>query len=105
MSISEIIRRIKPEREYNLTNIKDERLFPWTKNLQTIRKVVKKDYWGENMLRAEISGTGGGVDYRIRGRRIKRFLQKYGSGLEMAGSNKAKYGNNTRGNTGSRVKS
>ena len=87
MSIKEVIRRIKPEREYNLTNIKDEGLFPWTKNLQTIRKIVKKDYWGDNMLKAQISGTGGGVDYRIKGRGIIKFINLFGPGL-MVGSSK-----------------
>lgn len=84
MSISAVIKRIKPEREYNLSHIKDEGLFPWTKNLQTIRKVVKKDYWSDNVLKAKISGTGGGVDYRIRGEHIVKFIRRYGDGLMMS---------------------
>src|SRR3990167_8832960 len=84
MSISEVIRRIKPEQEYNLSHIKDEGLFPWTKNLQTIRKTVKKDYWGENMLKACISGTGGGVDYRLKGKYLVKFLKRYGEGLLLS---------------------
>src|SRR3990167_9054879 len=101
MSISEVIRRIKPEQEYNLSHIRDEGLFPWTKNLQTIRKTVKKDYWGENMLKALVTGVGQALEYRIKGKHIIKFLKIYGHGLEMAGSGKVN-GNNTRGRAGGR---
>ena len=100
MSINAVIKKIKANEEYNLTNIKDEGLFPWTKNLQTIRKIVKKDYWGENMLKAEVGGEKQGMEYRIKGKHIIQFIKVYGPGFMMAGSNKAKYGNNTRGSGG-----
>lgn|SRR3990167_355519 len=99
MSIKETVRRIKRDGEYNLSHIRDEGFFPWTQNLQTIRKIVKNDFWGENVLKAKISGTGGGTEYAIKGENIIKFLEKYGPGF-MLGSGKAKqYGKNTAGDS------
>lgn len=80
MSIRTAIKSVDPDREYNLTHIKREGLFPWAIDVRTIRKAVKRDFWGENLLKAEISGTGKGADYKIKGRNIIKFLEKYGPG-------------------------
>ena len=101
MSIKETVRRIKKDGEYNLSHIRDERFFPWTQNLQTIRKIVKNDYWGENILKAAISGAGGGTDYAIKGENIIKFLDEYGSGFMLAYGNKKQDGKQTEGSGGS----
>ena len=84
MSIKGVIKRIETEREYNIKKIKEEALFPWTKDIRTIRKIVHKDYWGENMLKALVTGVGRALEYKIKGKNIIKFLEKYGDGLMMA---------------------
>ena len=83
MTISRTIKKVEPDRTYTLRSISKERLFPWAKDRRTIVKIVKKDYWGSNMLRAEISGEGLNAEYAIKGRNIIKFLRKYGPGLML----------------------
>ena len=53
------------------------------RNWLTIRNMVKKDYWGANVLKARISGEGAGTDYAIKGINIIKFIKKYGEGLML----------------------
>lgn len=88
MSIKEAIKKVDPDREYNLSQIKVEGIFPWVKDIRTIRAIVKKDLWGENMLKSLITGEGRGMDYKIKGKNIIKFLEKYGSGMMMSAPQK-----------------
>ena len=66
-------------------------MFPWSRNIRTIRKLVKRDFWGSNELKAKISGeTKYGIEYGIKGKNIIKFLEKYGDGLMMASPGKIK---------------
>ena len=80
-TLKETIKKIDPKREYNLSHIQQEEIFPWARNISTVRKIVKVDYWGENMLKAHISGTGRALEYKITGKNIISFLEKYGPGF------------------------
>lgn len=101
MSIKETIKGIKENEMYNLSQIREYGLFPWTRNLQTIRRLVKKDYWGENMLKADVWGVGQALEYRIRGKNIIKFLNTYGRGLLLASSGKTRNGKSKRVSRGS----
>lgn len=101
MSIKETIRKIEAGREYNLSHIRDEGLFPWTSDIRTIRKMVHKDYWGDNKLKAHVAGIGRALEYKIKGANIIKFLKEYGPGLMMATSVSKKDGNKFKGGSGS----
>lgn len=90
MSIQEAKKRIRSDEEYNLSRITKERLFPWAKSIITIRTIVKRDFQGENVLKAIIGGTGRGTDYKIKGSNIIKFLDKYGHGFMMSIKEKIK---------------
>lgn len=88
MSIGQIIKKIDVNREYKLAHIRDEKLFPWVSHVITIRKIVMRDYEGENMLKAKISGEKYGREYRIKGSNIIRFLKTCGyGGILITGKN------------------
>lgn len=82
------IKRIEPDRDYNLSHIKDEGLFPWVRNIRTVRRIVHQDKATENVLKAVITGEGRALDYKIKGRNISKFLEKYGPGFMLAASEK-----------------
>lgn len=96
MSIKEVIRRIDPEKEYNLSHITVEGLFPWVKNIRTVRKIVQRDTKGENMLKTSMTGEGRALDYRIKGKNIIKFLEKYGEGAILAVENTQTNENNKK---------
>ncbi len=87
MSINNAIKKVNPEVEYNLSNIIDEDIFPWVKSIKTVRRIVKKDLEGENLLKTQVAGTGRGLVYKIKGKNIIKFLEKNGSGLMIASPN------------------
>lgn len=74
--------RIDPKKEYELTTLAKLGVFP-QKDLRTLRKIVQRDYWGENLLKAKIEGEGNGKRYQIKGANIIKFLERYGSGLAL----------------------
>lgn len=85
MSITAIIKKIDPKRSYNLTNIKDEGLFPWTTDVRTIRKVVQQDMIGSKMLKTVVTNEKYGLRYQIKGSNLILFLNKYGEGFILSG--------------------
>jgi hypothetical protein len=101
MSINEAMRKIDTGREYNLSHIRDEGLFPWTRDIRTIRKMVHRDYWGENLLKALVSGAGRALEYKIKGANIIRFIEKYGPGLMMATAGSNKHARKLKGDSAS----
>lgn len=88
MSISSAIKRIEPDRNYNLSNIRDEQLFPWARDIRTVRKIVLRDDSGERMLKVKITGEGRTLDYKIKGKNIIQFLNKYGPGFALSATPK-----------------
>jgi len=84
MSIKNVIKKIDPERDYNLSTIAKEGIFPWTADYRTVRKLVRRDFDGEKMLKSVITGEGRALDYKIRGKHIIKFLEKYGPGLMVS---------------------
>lgn len=84
MSIINAIKKVDPEREYNLSNIIGEEIFPWVKSIKTVRRIVKRDIESENLLKTRVTGSGRGLVYKIKGKNIIKFLEKYGSGLMIA---------------------
>ncbi len=84
MSITNTIKKIDPEREYNLSNIITDAIFPWARDIRTVRKIVMRDHGGEKVLRAKITGSGRSLEYRIKGENIIKFLEKYGPGFTLS---------------------
>lgn len=76
--------KIDPQKDYNLSTITAEEIFPWAKNIRTVRKIVRRDYSEENMLKSLITGEGRALDYKIKGKNIIRFIERYGEGLMMS---------------------
>lgn len=81
--LEKAVDKIDRNREYNLSEIADEGLFPWTSDLRSVRYLVKKDLTNENILKAEINGEGKGMNYKIKGSNLIIFLAKYGDGLVL----------------------
>jgi hypothetical protein len=77
--------RIEPEREYGLMEIHEAGFFTWAKNQRTVQRIVEADRNGENMLKAEVSGEGRLRRYRVKGKHLKKFLEKYGPGMSIRG--------------------
>ncbi len=88
--IEKTIKKIDSEREYSLSDMLVDRLFPWTNDFRSVRKMVGKDAIGENVLKTMVTGEGRGRQYRIKGKNIIKFLEKYGEGLTMNLSEKLK---------------
>lgn len=88
MRTKEIIKSIDPKKEYNLFEIEKAGFFFWVKTSRSCRKIVKKDFFGENILKAEISGEGEGTAYKIKGSHIIKFLEKYGEAMKFASRSK-----------------
>ena len=88
--IKEARRKIRELEEYNLSRIKQEGLFPWAKSIITIRSIIKRDYLGDNILKALISGQGRGTDYKIKGSNLIKFLEKCGAGITALTKTKIK---------------
>lgn len=84
MSIQAIIRKVDVKRNYNLSNIKNEGLFPWTSDIRTIRKIVQQDMSGHGVLKVAIDFEGKGMRYQIKGKSIINFLEKYGEGFLLS---------------------
>ncbi len=71
-----MIKKVKPERIYNLTNMREDSVFPWVgkKYPAGYAGVVIDDKFGENILKAKITGKGQGRSYKIKGKNIIKFL-------------------------------
>lgn len=84
MSIQAIIKKIDPKKNYNLSNIKSEGLFPWAAHIRTIGKIVQQDLDGDNMLKTTVTFEGNGKRYVIKGNRLVLFINKFGEGFMMS---------------------
>ena len=77
----DIIKRVSKNREYNLSYLRDECIFPGEYDIRSVKKIIKLDMEKENILQAVITGKNQGTEYRIKGSNIIKFLKKYGAGL------------------------
>jgi hypothetical protein len=77
-----------PEKEYGLMELQAAGFFPWAKNTRTLVKIIENDRNGENMLRAKVTGEGRLRRYRVKGKHVKKFLEKYGPGMSIRANKK-----------------
>lgn len=75
-----------PEKEYGLSEITQEGLFPWVKDFKTMSLIVGRDMRADNLLKAKVIGECQGRRYVIKAKNIAKFLQTYGAGLMMGKS-------------------
>lgn len=73
--------KINPRKDYTSTDILRENLFPWAKHPLTLKKLIRKDAQGENLLEVKIEGVGRQTRYLIKGKNLLRFTRKYGTYL------------------------
>lgn len=73
---------INKNKEYNLKEIRDQGLIPWALHYQTLRRIILKDFSGDNILKAELKGEGRLIRYSIRGSRIIKYINNYAEALK-----------------------
>ena len=76
--IKEIIKRIDPKKVYNISEIRRDNLFPWISASNHISYIhaIFEDLTSDNLLKAKVSGSGRGREYRIKGKNIINYLTK-----------------------------
>ena len=80
ITVMDLTRDIKPK-PYTVTELVRMQAFPWARDHRTIIKMITEDLAGENILRAEVSGSGRQRRYQIHGTHIINYIQKYGAVL------------------------
>lgn len=75
--------KIDPERWYGLLDIVTEGLFPWARNVKTVRKWVMLDKKGKNILKAKIVGEEKQLRYHIKGKNIVAFVANMENGAHI----------------------
>ena len=74
---------VDTSKEYTIGDIRKYGVFPWAKHYKTIVKFVKKDFFGENILKTRIEGEKQNTRYFIKGENIINYLNKYGHVLKV----------------------
>lgn len=73
--------KISPGEWYTLTNLAQEKMFPWCgTDLRRYRGIVKADAAKENILKAVTIGTGFATRYQIKGENIIKFIKRFEEG-------------------------
>jgi hypothetical protein len=72
---------VDPKRVYTLLDMVKCKVFPFAKNLRTIRKIIEVDRQCKNLLGAEITGDGKTRRYLVKGAGIIKFLEVHGAVL------------------------
>lgn len=72
--------KIEPERWYALGDIVEGKfleavLAPWKATYPTVRKVVRDDRAGANVLHAAMRGRGTNVRYQVKGENLIKFIK------------------------------
>lgn len=80
MNTTETKKTIEPERWYNLLEIVELGLFPWCKDIKTVRNWIHTDKISKDKLKAMIIGSGRQARYRILGKNIIVFITNYEDG-------------------------
>jgi hypothetical protein len=70
--------RMHPSREFNQSDFKKFGIFPWARDSRTWGKIIKRDMFTENILKARIEGEGKRSRYLIKAKNIIKYLNKYG---------------------------
>jgi len=65
------------EVELNLTEMRRKNAFPWIgkNNHEGYRNLVIEDKIGKNILKAKITGSGRGREYRIKWSNIEKYVK------------------------------
>ena len=71
----ESVKAIEPKKFYNLNQITDLGIFSGVKSLPGCRAIIINDLLGSNILRTEVTGSGKGRAYKIKGANIIKFLE------------------------------
>lgn len=75
--------KIKPEAEYDISELMDIDAFWWINSRRMYIDVVKQDAELANVLQVETTGKGKGLRYKIKGKNIIRFYEVYGHGINL----------------------
>jgi len=70
-----------PETEFSVQGIRAIGAIPWAKSYRTLTKIIKQDFFGENILKARIEGEGRQQRYFVKASNIINYLEKYGPAL------------------------
>ncbi len=63
---------------FSLTEIKELELIPWARDSRVIARIIRGDFEGENMLKAEYEGRR----CSVKGVNIRNYIKKYGPAME-----------------------
>lgn len=85
---------IKPKQSYGPADIARMGTFPWARDHRTIVKLIDQDMAGENLLQANVTGTGRQRRYEIEGKNIIKYLNKYAAVLMSTARKPKTYGRN-----------
>lgn len=83
MNIETLKQNIKLDEIYNISQMREIKVFWWTNSHRSYRRIIQRDRNGENLLKSEVSGSDTKKEYKIKGRNIIKFLMRYGEGLAM----------------------
>ena len=78
LDLTDTITKVDEKKIYNITEIRRAELFPWISKSNHISYVnaIIDDHIGNNLLKADIKGSGRGRDYKIKGKNIIKFLKE-----------------------------
>lgn len=81
--IRDTVARVDTKREYNLSQMQRDALFPWLKDRRTYREAIRNDILGPNVLQAKIIGEWRGRGYKITGKNIIKYLKLIGYAMVL----------------------
>jgi hypothetical protein len=71
------VEAIQAKKEYTAAEINTLRIFPWTHCTNTVSRWINRDFFGENMLKARIEGSGRSTRYYVLGKELINYKKKY----------------------------
>lgn len=75
--------KIKPEQEYDISELMELEAFWWINSRRMYIDVIKQDAELANVLQVEATGEGKGLRYKIKGSNIIKFYEVYGHGINL----------------------
>lgn len=74
-------KKIDPKAWYTLSGIVRDNLFPWIgMDLRGYRRFILSDMKGKNHLKTAVIGSGGTTRYKILGKNIINFIERFEAG-------------------------
>jgi len=70
---------IEPQKWYTLSAVVKGKMIPWADSFWSARKLVASDSVKRNILKANITGTGRGTKYHLKGENIIKFINEFES--------------------------